>query len=48
MIDQDSYIDEYEVYEELFNPLRMDRQARRHRKLKVKHVAKRSHGQIVA
>jgi len=45
--DQDSYIDEYEVYEELFNPLRTDRQARRRRKPEARHVAKRSHGQII-
>jgi RIO kinase 1 len=39
--------DKYEHYEELFNPLNIDRQARRKRKPKVKHIPKKSPGQVI-
>ena len=45
-----SSVDERDVYddfEELFNPLRTDRKARRRRKPKAKHVPKKSQGQII-
>lgn len=42
------YFDEYELYEELFNPLRTDRRARRHRRSKPRHMPKKSHNQIIA
>jgi RIO kinase 1 len=48
MMYDDSYVDEYEIYEELFDPLRRDRKARRRRKAKVRHVPKKSRGQIIA
>lgn len=41
-------MDEFEVYEEQFDPLRTDREARRHRKPKAHHVPKKSHRQIIA
>ncbi len=37
----------YEQYEEMFNPLRFDRQARRKRKPKAHHTAKKSRSQIL-
>jgi RIO kinase 1 len=40
--------DEFEIYEELFNPLRTDRKARRKRKPKARHVPKKSRRQIIA
>lgn len=40
--------DKFEVYEEQFNPMRTDRQARRKRKPKAKHVPKKSTTKIVA
>ena len=40
--------DEYEYYEELFDPLRTDRRARRKRKPKVRHIPKKPQDQIVA
>jgi RIO kinase 1 len=43
----DDYTDKYEHYEELFNPFRTGRQARRKRKPKVKHTPKKSSSQIV-
>ncbi len=44
----DFYLDdEFDVYEELFNPLVTDRRARRARKPKAKHQPKKSHGQII-
>lgn len=43
-----STFDNYEEYEEKFNPLRYDRQARRKRKPKVHHEAKKSNSQILA
>jgi RIO kinase 1 len=42
------YSDKYEHYEELFNPLNTDRQARRRRKPKVNHKPKKSQKQIIA
>lgn len=48
MMYDDSYADEYEIYKELFDPLRGDRKARRRRKAKVGHVPKKSRGQIIA
>ncbi len=41
------YLEEYEVYEEQFNPLLHDRQARRQRKPKPKHRPKKSASEIV-
>ena len=48
MNDTDLYLDEYEIYEELFDPMRNDRQARRHRKPKARHVPKKAQQSIVA
>ena len=48
MNDTDSYLDEYEMYEELFDPMRNDRQARRRRKPKARHVPKKAQQQVVA
>lgn len=42
-----SYPDKYEDYEEQFDPLTTDRQARRKRKPKVNHIPKKSRGQII-
>lgn len=42
------YVDEYEVYEELFDPLKTDRAARRRRKPKARHTAKKSRSEIIA
>jgi RIO kinase 1 len=42
-----NHIDKYEHYEELFNPLRTDRQARRKRKSRVNHKPKKSDSQII-
>jgi RIO kinase 1 len=39
--------DKYEVYEEQFNPLRTDRQARRSRKPRVRHISKKSSAQVI-
>ncbi|MCP4543104.1 MAG: hypothetical protein GY832_38820 [Chloroflexi bacterium] len=39
--------DEFDVYEEQFNPLHTDRQARRKRKPKARHEPKKSDGQII-
>lgn len=44
----DAYIDEFEIYEELFDPLRTDRKARRGRKPRARHVPKKSQVQVVA
>lgn len=44
----DSYTDRYEVFEEQFDPLRSDRQARRKRKPKVKHIPKKAETQVIA
>ena len=48
MTTYDACIDEYEHYEDLFDPLRTDRKARRKRKAKVTHIPKKSQGQIIA
>ena len=40
--------DNYEIYEQDFDPMNYDRQARRKRKPKVKHIAKKSQQQIIA
>ena len=48
MIPDHSYADEFEYYEEQFDPLRTDRQARRRRKPKVRHVPKKPRSQIIA
>lgn len=42
-----SYIDEFEQYEDQFDPLRTDRRARRSRKPKIKHTPKKSTVQVV-
>lgn len=44
----DSYVDEYEFYAELFDPMLTDRKARRRRKPKARHVPKKSEAQVVA
>ncbi len=43
----ETYSDEYEQYEEQFNPLRLDRQARRKRKPKLVHTPKKAAHDIV-
>ena len=48
MTEYDFYEDDYESYEELFNPLRTDRQARRKRKPKSKHTPKKSQSAIIS
>jgi RIO kinase 1 len=45
--DFDPYVEKYDYYEELFDPLRTDRQARRQRKPKARHVPKKSRGQVI-
>jgi RIO kinase 1 len=40
-------LDKYEVYAEQFNPLRTDKEARRKRKAKVNHVAKKSTDSVI-
>lgn len=47
MTENRSRLDKYEQYEQLFDPLLTDRKARRHRKLKAKHVPKVVESQIV-
>jgi RIO kinase 1 len=42
----EQYSDEYEQYEEQFNPLRIDRQARRKRKPKTNHVPKKETSEV--
>jgi len=44
----DFYLDKFAQYEELFDPLKTDRKARRKRKPKVQHTPKKSNGQIIA
>lgn len=39
--------DSYEFYEELFDPMKTDRKARRRRKPKVNHTPKKSHEEII-
>lgn len=46
--DFDSYNDKYEQYEDLFNPMRTDRQARKGRKPKTKHTPKKAEQQVIA
>ncbi len=48
MTTKDLYIDRYERYEDLFDPMRTDRQARRGRKPKAKHTPKKARGAVVA
>jgi RIO kinase 1 len=43
----DSYLDEFEYYEERFNPLKSDRKARRSRKPRISHPAKKSEREIM-
>jgi len=45
--ERDTFVDKYEFYEELFNPLSTDRRARRSRKPKAKHTPKKSQPQII-
>ncbi len=47
MTNSNTYSDKYEHYEELFNPLNTDRQARRRRKPRIHHKPKKSQQQIV-
>jgi len=42
------YFEEYESYEELFNPLRVDRQARRKRRSKPKYKVKQTREEVIA
>jgi RIO kinase 1 len=44
----DLSFDEFEIYEELFDPMRTDRKARRKRKPKARHKPKKQDAQIVA
>ena len=44
----DASIDEYEAYEQQFDPMLTDRQARRRRKPKARHIAKKSRSRIIA
>jgi RIO kinase 1 len=48
MSHDDSYLDLYEVYEELFDPMLTDRQARRQRKPQARHQPKKAQVQVVA
>lgn len=48
MRSDDNLLEPFEEYEEQFDPVRTDRQARRKRKPKVRHTPKKSHGQIIA
>ena len=47
MITDDFYTDKYEQYEEQFNPINTDRQARRKRKPRVTHTPKKSDSEII-
>jgi RIO kinase 1 len=47
VITDDFYTDKYEQYEEQFNPINTDRQARRKRKPRVNHSPKKSDGQVI-
>jgi RIO kinase 1 len=44
----DPYLDKYAQYEELFDPMRTDRQARRKRKSRPQHTPKKSAADVVA
>jgi RIO kinase 1 len=44
---KDSWVDKYEYYEELFDPMRTDRSARRRRKPKARHKPKKAQSQII-
>ncbi len=48
MIVDDTDLDKYEVYEELFDPLMMDRKARRRRKTEARHRPKKPSEQVIA
>lgn len=48
MITDDFYTDKYEQYEDLFDPLQTDRQARRKRRPQAHHRPKKSDGDIIA
>jgi RIO kinase 1 len=43
----ESYFDKYEIYEEMFDPMRTDRRARRRRKSKARHVPKKAVSEII-
>ena len=43
----DAYSDDYEAYENLFDPMKTDRQARRKRKPKVSHTPKKDRGEVI-
>jgi RIO kinase 1 len=45
--DDETYLDEYEFWEEQFDPLRTDRKARRRRRPVVRHIPKKSQSQIL-
>ena len=47
MITDESYANEYEHYEEQFNPLRSDRKARRTRRLEARHTPRKPPSQIL-
>jgi len=47
VITDDFYSDKYEQYEEQFNPINTDRQARRKRKPRANHTPKKSDSQII-
>jgi RIO kinase 1 len=47
VITDDFYSDEYDEYETLFDPLNTDRQGRRKRKPRVKHIPKKARAEII-
>jgi len=47
VITDDFYTDKYEQYENLFDPLKTDRQARRKRKPRVNHSPKKSNSEVI-
>ena len=46
--ESDSYEDDYEYYERLFDPMQTDRRARRKRKPTVRHIPKKAEDEVVA
>jgi len=46
--EHDSFVDKYEYFDDLFNPLRTDRKARRQRKPRARHIPKKGQHQIVS
>lgn len=48
MSNLDSYLDDYDTFTDLFDPMNQDRQARRKRKSKARHQPKKSESEIIA